>query len=168
MSQPEDERGHDGLTSAERIEQMTRPIQEWWPAMRSTREAELEAQVEALQQRLEHVERTIDEEMVACHIGVFNREDDPKKALNSLMVWSQGVGEYFAKEKVEALQRENERLKAPVSDEECRRFEACYGEKLMLGFVDVGLQYFIENRATQPASQEGKHGQADQQEPPMA
>ena len=53
MSQiPDDERGHDGLTSAERIEQMTRPIQEWWPAMRSTREAELEAQVEALQREM--------------------------------------------------------------------------------------------------------------------
>jgi cell division protein FtsB len=71
MSQPEDERGHDGLTNAERIEQMTRPIQEWWPAMRSAREAELEAQVEALQRENERLKAPITAmEWSAAHMKV--------------------------------------------------------------------------------------------------
>lgn len=38
----------------------------------------------------------IDEEMVSCHLGVFNSGDDPRRAINLLMSWAQGLGEYEA------------------------------------------------------------------------
>ena len=38
----------------------------------------------------------IDEEMVSCHLGVFNSGDDPRKAINLLMWWAQGLGAYEA------------------------------------------------------------------------
>lgn len=40
----------------------------------------------------------IDEHMVVSHIGVFNRGDDPKDALNKIACYEQGIGEYFGKE----------------------------------------------------------------------
>jgi hypothetical protein len=57
---------------------------------------ELANYITMLETRLEHVERTIDEEMIVCHLGTFEREDDPKVAIQHLMNWAQGVGEYFA------------------------------------------------------------------------
>jgi hypothetical protein len=35
--------------------------------------------------------RAIDEEMVSCHLGVFNVEDDPKAAIAKLLAWHQDV-----------------------------------------------------------------------------
>ena len=62
--------------------------------------------------RIEQIESAIDAEMVATHLGVFGEQDDPKKALNSLMVWSESVGGYFAKEKIKELEQERDSLAA--------------------------------------------------------
>ena len=35
--------------------------------------------------------RALDEEMVACHLGVFNAKDDPKTTLSKLITWNQDV-----------------------------------------------------------------------------
>ena len=66
-----------------------------------TRE-ELLAALAALKRENEELRNAIDQEMVIAHLGVFNRGDDPVKAIKELMLWSQGVGEYFAKEKLKA------------------------------------------------------------------
>ena len=55
----------------------------------------------------EELRNAIDQEMVIAHLGVFNRGDDPVKAIKELMLWSQGVGEYFAKEKLAALKAQS-------------------------------------------------------------
>ena len=57
---------------------------------------------------IERLTSAIDEEMIVSHIGVFNRGDDPVKAIKSLMLWSQGVGEYFANEKLKERVKELE------------------------------------------------------------
>ena len=49
--------------------------------------------------------------------------------------------------RITVLEAEVERLKAPVSDEECRTFQHDYGEKLMLNYVDFGLSDFLAVRA---------------------
>jgi hypothetical protein len=35
--------------------------------------------------------KALEAEMVSCHLGVFNAEDDPKTALAKLLAWHQGV-----------------------------------------------------------------------------
>lgn len=49
-----------------------------------------------IQKELDDIIEAIDDEMVCCHIGVFNRGDDPRVALNKLMKWSEDTGAYFA------------------------------------------------------------------------
>ena len=66
--------------------------------------------------RIEQIESAIDAEMVATHLGVFGEQDDPKKALNSLMVWSESVGGYFAKEKIKELEQERDLHKNSALD----------------------------------------------------
>ena len=65
----------------------------------------LEQEIASLRQQLDEAQRenaelrnAIDQEMVTTHLGVFNRGDDPVKAIRELMLWSQGVGQYFAME----------------------------------------------------------------------
>jgi hypothetical protein len=88
----------------------------WHPTDRAAAElrrlAAVEAENEALRARIAEFVAALDEEKVVSHIGVFNEHDDPRKAIKDLMLWSQGVGEYFAKE-------ENEALKAELA-EQCR------------------------------------------------
>lgn len=57
-------------------------------------------EIAQLKARLQAFVQALDKEMVTSHIGVFNENDDPAKAINDLMLWSQGVGEYFAAEKL--------------------------------------------------------------------
>ena len=54
-----------------------------------------------LRTEVERLVTAIDEQMTSTHIGVFNLGDDPAEAIGKLMLWSQGVGEYFATEKCE-------------------------------------------------------------------
>lgn len=89
--------------------------------MGAERELALMAKFEAAEREnakllaeLEAMARAIDEEKIVSHIGVFNRGDDPVKAIKELMLWSEGVGEYFAnekaKEKIAALEAELEAI----------------------------------------------------------
>lgn len=61
-----------------------------------TQLAEAQAKIAAVERENEELRNAIDREMVIAHLGVFNRGDDPVKAIKELMLWSQGVGEYFA------------------------------------------------------------------------
>ncbi len=60
--------------------------------------------------------RAIDDEMVSCHIGVFNLGDDPKKAINALGVWSQGVGAYFAERERDEARRDRDDARQLAGD----------------------------------------------------
>ncbi len=78
---------------------------------------------DSLQQRVTELETAIDEQMIVTHLGVFERNDNPKDAINKLMEWSKVVGEYFCKEENKELhqritQLENLRQseKDPTSD----------------------------------------------------
>lgn len=73
--------------------------------------ASLKQQLAEAKQETKELRNAIDQEMVIAHLGVFNRGDDPVKAIKELMLWSQGVGEYFAKDKLAALKCENEELR---------------------------------------------------------
>lgn len=55
----------------------------------------------------------IDQEMVSCHLGVFNPGDDPRKAINLLMCWAQSLGEYNALRPVDEDDK-NAWLKTPM------------------------------------------------------
>lgn len=66
----------------------------------------LRDQLAAAQARIKQLESALDQEMVITHLGVFNPGDDPVKAIKELMLWSQGVGEYFAKEQTQAREDE--------------------------------------------------------------
>jgi len=66
--------------------------------------------------------RALDEEMVCCHLGVFDRGDDPKKAINILMHWSQGVGEYFTRDELNQVLEEKERF-INAQEEELEQWE---------------------------------------------
>ena len=57
-----------------------------------------------LVEKIAELTSAIDEQMVVTHLGVFNPGDDPKVAIHRLMCWSQDVGEYFAKDKLAALE----------------------------------------------------------------
>ncbi len=46
----------------------------------------------------------LDNQMVSTHLGVFEPNDDPVIALNKLMRWSQGLGEFFAKDRIKGLE----------------------------------------------------------------
>lgn len=72
--------------------------------------ARREADLAAAKAEIERLVRALDEEMVSCGIGTFELGNDPKKAVNSLMFWSQGVGEYFAREKAKEYHAANMRL----------------------------------------------------------
>jgi len=61
-----------------------------------------------LLERIKTLVSAIDEEMVVSHLGVFNEGDDPSAAIKKLMLWSQGVGEYFAKERITELEQQLE------------------------------------------------------------
>lgn len=60
--------------------------------------ASLRQQLAEAQRENAELRNAIDQEMVTTHLGVFNRGDDPVKAIRELMLWSQGVGQYFAME----------------------------------------------------------------------
>lgn len=70
------------------------------------KEETLRAEVERLTRERYALVSAIDNEMVVSHIGVFNLGDDPKIALNKLMCYAQGLGEYFAKEQLAAVTKE--------------------------------------------------------------
>lgn len=59
---------------------------------------QLTARVRELEEENARLVSAIDEHMVVSHIGVFNRGDDPKDALNKIACYEQGIGEYFGKE----------------------------------------------------------------------
>lgn len=59
-----------------------------------------------LLERIKTLVSAIDEEMVVSHLGVFNEGDDPAAAIKKLMLWSQGLGEYFAKERIAELEQQ--------------------------------------------------------------
>lgn len=61
-----------------------------------------------LLERIRRLVSAIDEEMVVSHLGVFNEGDDPAAAIKKLMLWSQGLGEYFAKERIAELEQQLE------------------------------------------------------------
>lgn len=84
--------------------------------IRADKVEDLEAKVIAQQERIDQLEKTIDNEMVVCHLGVFNSGDDPKKAIDTLMQWSQGVGEFFAKDKIATQQARIEQLKRAIGN----------------------------------------------------
>jgi hypothetical protein len=67
---------------------------------------ELLAERDALKAELDRHVSALDQEMVVSHLGVFNKGDDPAEAINKLMLWSQGVGDYFGR------QAELDRIKA--------------------------------------------------------
>ena len=48
----------------------------------------------------------IDHEMVNCLMSTFTLGDDPKKALNTLLDWAQGLGAYFAQQRHEEAPHE--------------------------------------------------------------
>ena len=55
-------------------------------------EAEVRAHVLALvKAEREEWTKALDAEMVACHLGVFNAEDDPRAAIAKLLAWHQDV-----------------------------------------------------------------------------
>ena len=59
---------------------------------------QLRARIAELEEENARLVSAIDEHMVVSHIGVFNRGDDPKDALNKIACYEQGIGEYFGKE----------------------------------------------------------------------
>jgi len=65
--------------------------------------------------------RAIDEEMVACHLGVFNAEDDPKAAIAKLLAWHQDVAldPAVSSEAQELIAKEREAC-AKVCDERAK------------------------------------------------
>ncbi len=62
---------------------------------------EANIQIEDLMTEIKEHVNALDDQMVSTHIGVFDRGDNPKDAIKQLMEWSQSVGEYFEKEKLE-------------------------------------------------------------------
>jgi hypothetical protein len=86
--------------------------------------ATLTARVEATERRLKLLEEVIDEEMVVSHLGVFERDDDPKVALNKLQCYAQDLGSYFAQDELNQLKAENATLRTQLQQAEQDREEA--------------------------------------------
>jgi hypothetical protein len=68
---------------------------------------EKEAELASLRSKLSDIVAAIDNERIVSCIGTFELGDDPKKAIGELMLWSQGVGEYFALEKLRSKSGED-------------------------------------------------------------
>lgn len=66
--------------------------------MQDDRHRLLTTRVRELEEENARLVSAIDEHMVVSHIGVFNRGDDPKIALNKIACYEQSLGEYFGKE----------------------------------------------------------------------
>ena len=60
-------------------------------------------EMQNLADQLTRYRAALDHQMVVTHLGVFNDGDDPVEAIKKLMDWSQGVGEYFARDKYRAV-----------------------------------------------------------------
>jgi hypothetical protein len=75
--------------------------------------------------RIAEFVNALDEEMVVSHIGVFKTTDDPRKAIKDLMLWSQGVGEYFAAEKAKERIAEMEEMNAQLRGQNTAVDKAC-------------------------------------------
>lgn len=71
----------------------------------------LVAQLAEVTRERDTLVRAIDEAMVNAHLGVFNTGDDPKTAINQLMVWSQDVGAYVADQERDTLAQIVERVR---------------------------------------------------------
>ncbi len=84
----------------------------------------------------------------------FKLTDAEKEAINALENYAMGDTldrlwpkiEQVLAPRWDALDATVERLSADVTHDECLAFERSYGEKLMLNYVEVGLDQFLESR----------------------
>ena len=61
--------------------------------------------------------QVLDDEMISCHIGVFDLGDDPKRALNDIISWHIDVAHYFVLEQnIDPIPDEIKRLQSSVGD----------------------------------------------------
>lgn len=69
-------------------------------------------EIVALRAERDALVRAIDEHCVTALNTTFERGGDAKQAIHHLMFWSQGVGEYFAKQAIDDLTAERDALRA--------------------------------------------------------
>ena len=68
-------------------------------------------EIVALRAERDALVRAIDEHCVTALNTTFERGGDAKQAIHHLMFWSQGVGEYFAKQAIDDLTAERDALR---------------------------------------------------------
>jgi hypothetical protein len=61
--------------------------------------------------QLQAWKEAVDEHLVVSHLGTVDSFKTPKEALNVIAAFEQGVGEYFAKERIEELEAQNRALR---------------------------------------------------------
>ena len=76
----------------------------------------------------------IDTETVVTHLGVFNTGDDPKLALNKILVYAQDLGKFFAedscKEQIAELAKQNAKLRGELLKLACLGHGEQYGNSI--------------------------------------
>ena len=83
----------------------------------------LKARIAELEKERDSLVSALDTEMVATCLGTYSSGQDPRNALNKLMAWSEGVGAYFAQDKIKELEKERDKLILAVADHVTARCE---------------------------------------------